>query len=81
MNAVSAKTEELAVSAEETMSLARSGSETVHRTVMEMRSIRDTVIRNAEEIADGGQRSAEIGEIVPQSGSPERTNLLALNDH
>ena len=29
MNAVSAKTEELAVSAEETMSLARSGSETV----------------------------------------------------
>ncbi|MGI6662046.1 MAG: methyl-accepting chemotaxis protein [Bacillota bacterium] len=80
MNAVSAKTEELAVSAEETMSLARSGSETVHRTVMEMRSIRDTVIRNAEEIADLGQRSAEIGEIVALiSEIAERTNLLALN--
>jgi methyl-accepting chemotaxis protein len=47
---------------------------------MEMRSIRDTVIRNAEEIADLGQRSAEIGEIVALiSEIAERTNLLALN--
>jgi methyl-accepting chemotaxis protein len=80
MNAVSAKTEELAVSAEETMSLARSGSETVKRTVMEMNLIRDTVVRYAEEIADLGQRSAEIGEIVALiSEIAERTNLLALN--
>lgn len=80
MNAVSQKTEELAVSAEETMSLARSGSETVQRTVIEMKAIRDMVIRNAEEIADLGQRSAEIGEIVALiSEIAERTNLLALN--
>ena len=80
MNTVSAKTEELAVAAEETMSLARSGSETVKRTLAEMRSIRDTVIRNAEEIADLGRRSAQIGEIVALiSEIAERTNLLALN--
>ncbi len=80
MNAVSAKAEELAVTAEETMSLARSGSETVRKTVAEMRSIRDMVIRNADEIADLGRRSAQIGEIVALiSEIAERTNLLALN--
>lgn len=80
MNAVSAKAEELAVTAEETMSLARSGSDTVRKTVAEIRSIRDMVIRNADEIADLGRRSAQIGEIVALiSEIAERTNLLALN--
>ena len=80
MNAVSAKTEELAVSAEEMRSLARSGSDTVKKTVLEMRAIRDMVIKNADEIADLGERSAQIGEIVALiSEIAERTNLLALN--
>lgn len=79
-NAVSTKTEELAVSAEETIALARSGSDAVRKTVAEMRSIRDTVIRNSGEIADLGERSAQIGEIVALiSEIADRTNLLALN--
>lgn len=80
MNAVSSKTEELAVSAEETITLARSGSEAFKRTVAEMRSIRDTVIRNSEEIGELGERSIQIGEIVALiSEIADRTNLLALN--
>jgi methyl-accepting chemotaxis protein len=80
MNGVSAKTEDMAASAGQTLSSARSGAAAVTKTIGEMKAIRDSVLTNAEKIRLLGDRSVRIGEIVVVIGEiADQTNLLALN--
>jgi len=77
---VSAKTEAMAASAGQTLASARSGAEAVAKAINEMKTIRTSVLANAEKIRVLGERSVKIGEIVTVIGElADQTNLLALN--
>ena len=77
---VSAKTEAMAASAGQTLASARSGAQAVAKAINEMKTIRTSVLSNAEKIRLLGERSVKIGEIVTVIGElADQTNLLALN--
>ena len=60
--------------------VARSGSDTVQKTIHGMQAIREKVGVSAEKVRDMGQRSKEIGVIVEAIEEiASQTNLLALN--
>ncbi|MCH8815353.1 MAG: CHASE3 domain-containing protein [Chloroflexi bacterium] len=60
--------------------IAKSGAETVQKTIEGMERIRATVDTASNEIAQLGERSAEIGKIVGViEDIAAQTNLLALN--
>jgi methyl-accepting chemotaxis protein len=59
---------------------ARTGSETVRKTLVGMENIRQKVDLSAEKVREMGQRSEHIGAIVETiDGIASQTNLLALN--
>ena len=59
---------------------AREGSEAVRLTTEAMTSIRETVIRTAEEVGELGKQGSQIGAIVQViEDIAAQTNLLALN--
>lgn len=59
---------------------AKEGGKALNKAVDQMKKIEKTVNTSAEVVADLGQRSQEIGQIVDTiSGIAGQTNLLALN--
>lgn len=77
---VSATTNAVAEQSIRAASKAHEGSSSVNKAVQQMIQIEQTVNHSAQVIADLGQRSKEIGQIVETiSGIAGQTNLLALN--
>lgn len=66
--------------AEKTAGAAAQGNKAVDAAISQMRSIETSVSNSAQVVADLGERSKEIGQIVDTiSGIAGQTNLLALN--
>lgn len=77
---VSATTNAVAEQSIRAASKAHEGSSNVNKAVEQMIQIEQTVNHSAQVVADLGQRSKEIGQIVETiSGIAGQTNLLALN--
>jgi len=80
LDSVAANAAQVAQASNNSMNIARSGSETVKRTVAGMEEIHRRVFALAEKVQQLGEHSAKVGEIVEViSGIAEQTNLLALN--
>jgi len=77
---VSATTSEVAGQSLQAANKANEGNSSVSKAVHQMAQIEQTVNTSAKAVADLGERSKEIGQIVVTiSGIAEQTNLLALN--
>jgi len=77
---VSATTTEVAEQSNQAATKAREGNKAVNRAVIQMKQIEQTVQTSAQAVAELGERSKEIGQIVATiSGIAGQTNLLALN--
>ena len=74
------KTEASLAIADQAVAAAATGNKAVDTVVSQMNHIRDTVESSARVVADLGEQSKEIGQIVATiSGIAAQTNLLALN--
>ena len=70
----------IALSASETAAIARKGEEVVDKSVVEARTIVETVNASAHVMQTLGDKSRQIGEIVDVINDiADQTNLLALN--
>jgi methyl-accepting chemotaxis protein len=70
----------IAISAVDTLKIARTGEGVVSQTVSEVRVISDTVAESAQSITMLGERSKQIFDIVDViKDIADQTNLLALN--
>ncbi|MCO1601674.1 methyl-accepting chemotaxis protein [Desulfosporosinus nitroreducens] len=77
---VSATTTEVAGQSVQAANKANEGNSSVNKAVSQMAKIEQTVNNSAKAVAELGERSKEIGQIVITiSGIAEQTNLLALN--
>ncbi|SHJ06406.1 methyl-accepting chemotaxis protein [Desulfosporosinus lacus] len=77
---VSATTTEVAGQSVQAANKANEGNSSVNKAVSQMAKIEQTVNSSAKAVAELGERSKEIGQIVITiSGIAEQTNLLALN--
>lgn len=77
---VSATTSEVAAQSVQAANKANEGNQSVNKAVYQMTQIEQTVNNSAKAVAELGERSKEIGQIVVTiSGIAEQTNLLALN--
>jgi methyl-accepting chemotaxis protein len=77
---VSATTNEVAEQSNQAANKAREGNKAVNKAVIQMKQIEQTVQTSAQAVAELGERSKEIGQIVATiSGIAGQTNLLALN--
>lgn len=77
---VSATANEVAKQSNEAANKAREGNQAVNKAVIQMKQIEQTVHNSAQAVAELGERSKEIGQIVATiSGIAGQTNLLALN--
>lgn len=77
---VSATTTEVAGQSVQAANKANEGNSSVNKAVSQMAKIEQTVNNSAMAVAELGERSKEIGQIVITiSGIAEQTNLLALN--
>ena len=77
---IAANTSEIAGMTDKTTNAAQVGVKAVDDAVAQMGSIEKTVSHSAKVVANLGERSKEIGEIVGTiSGIASQTNLLALN--
>ncbi|MBP2652476.1 MAG: mcpB 2 [Firmicutes bacterium] len=75
-----AKTRDVVDIAKRAVSAADEGNKSVNTAISQMTNIRQTVDTSAQVIAELGERSKEIGQIVETiSGIASQTNLLALN--
>jgi methyl-accepting chemotaxis protein len=69
-----------AQSAAQATQAARTGADTVERTVKGMENIKDKVTLSAQKVQEMGRRSEQIGDIVETIDDiASQTNLLALN--
>lgn len=76
----SATTSEVAGQSVQATNKANEGNSSVSKAVYQMAQIEQTVTTSAKAVADLGERSKEIGQIVVTISSiAEQTNLLALN--
>ena len=77
---VSATTNEVSQQSEQAASKAAEGNKAINKAVSQMQQIEQTVQTSAQAVAELGERSKEIGQIVATiSGIAGQTNLLALN--
>jgi methyl-accepting chemotaxis protein len=77
---VAATANEVAGQSSQAVDKASEGNKSVHKAVNQMTQIEQTVNTSAKVVADLGERSKEIGQIVATiSGIAGQTNLLALN--
>ncbi|AIF49869.1 methyl-accepting chemotaxis protein [Pelosinus sp. UFO1] len=77
---ISATTNEVAEQSSQTANKANEGNKAVNKAVIQMKQIEQTVQTSAQAVAELGERSKEIGQIVATiSGIAGQTNLLALN--
>jgi methyl-accepting chemotaxis protein len=77
---VAASAQTGAAGAAQAAETARSGAQTVNKTLVGMSNIREKVKLSAEKVREMGQRSDHIGAIVETiDGIASQTNLLALN--
>lgn len=77
---VSATTNEVAEQSNQAANKAKEGNKAVNKAVIQMKQIEQTVQTSAQAVAELGERSKEIGQIVATiSGIAGQTNLLALN--
>ncbi|SFM35608.1 methyl-accepting chemotaxis protein [Pelosinus propionicus] len=77
---VSATTTGVAEQSNQAAAKAKEGNTAVNKAVMQMKHIEQTVQSSAHAVAELGERSKEIGQIVATiSGIAGQTNLLALN--
>lgn len=77
---VSAAAQQMAADADATVTAADQGWTLVKQAVTQMTAIQETVNNSAGTVADLGERSREIGQIVDViTGIADQTNLLALN--
>ena len=77
---VSATTTEVAEQSNQAATKAKEGNTAVNKAVIQMKQIEQTVRASAQAVAELGERSKEIGQIVATiSGIAGQTNLLALN--
>ena len=77
---VSATTSEVAGQSVQAANKANEGNSSVSKAVYQMTQIEQTVNNSAKAVAELGERSKEIGQIIVTiSGIAEQTNLLALN--
>ncbi len=77
---VSATTNEVANQSARAASQAKAGNQSVNKAVEQMERIEQTVNKSAAVVAELGERSKAIGQIVATiSGIAGQTNLLALN--
>lgn len=77
---VAANANQVAVQSAQAADRARDGGGAVDKAVNQMAKIEDTVNSSAQVVAELGERSKEIGQIVGTiSGIAGQTNLLALN--
>lgn len=75
-----ATTQEVAVQSAQAAAKATDGSQSVTKAISQMTQIEQTVNTSAQVVAELGERSKEIGQIVDTiSGIAGQTNLLALN--
>lgn len=73
-------TQEVALQSAQAAAKATDGSQSVNKAISQMAQIEQTVNSSAEVVAELGERSKEIGQIVDTiSGIAGQTNLLALN--
>jgi methyl-accepting chemotaxis protein len=73
-------TNEVAVQSAQAAAKANDGSKSVNKAISQMAQIEQTVNTSAKVVAELGERSKEIGQIVDAiSGIAGQTNLLALN--
>ena len=80
VDSVASSSEKVSAAAGQAESLARDGALTVDRTVRGMAAVRESAEATARKIAELGQRSEQIGQIVEAIDDiAEQTNLLALN--
>jgi methyl-accepting chemotaxis protein len=77
---VAATTNDVAEQSTQAASKASEGNRSVNKAVTQMIQIEETVNTSAKAVAELGERSKEIGQIVATiSGIAGQTNLLALN--
>jgi len=77
---VSATTNEVAAQSNLAANKAQEGNTAVNKAVIQMQQIEHTVQTSAQAVAELGERSKEIGQIVATiAGIAGQTNLLALN--
>lgn len=77
---VAATTNEVAAQSAQAAAKANDGSKSVNSAINQMTQIEQTVNTSAKVVAELGERSKEIGQIVDAiSGIAGQTNLLALN--
>lgn len=77
---ISATTNEVAEQSSQAANKANEGNKAVNKAVIQMKEIEQTVQTSARAVAELGERSKEIGQIVATiSGIAGQTNLLALN--
>ncbi|MBP2659400.1 MAG: methyl-accepting chemotaxis sensory transducer with Cache sensor [Firmicutes bacterium] len=77
---VAATTNDVAEQSTQAASKASKGNQSVNKAVTQMIQIEETVNTSAKAVAELGERSKEIGQIVATiSGIAGQTNLLALN--
>lgn len=77
---IAATTSDVAGQSMQAVSKANEGNKSVNTAVSQMVQIEQTVNTSAQVVADLGERSKEIGQIVDTiSGIAGQTNLLALN--
>ena len=80
MQEMSAEAEQLARQAETSLETARSGGETVRRTISGMDALREQIQDTSKRIKRLGESSQEIGNIIEFINDiAEQTNTLALN--
>lgn len=73
-------TQEVALQSAQAAVKATDGSQSVNKAISQMAQIEQTVNSSAEVVAELGERSKEIGQIVDTiAGIAGQTNLLALN--
>lgn len=77
---ISATTSEVAEQSQQAAHKAQEGNEAVNKAIIQMNQIEQTVQTSARAVAELGERSKEIGQIIDTiSGIAGQTNLLALN--
>ncbi|WP_245867858.1 Methyl-accepting chemotaxis protein McpB [Sporomusa silvacetica DSM 10669] len=77
---IAANISEVAAQSAQAATKANAGNKSVDKAVSQMASIEQTVLSSAGVVANLGERSKEIGQIVDTiSGIAGQTNLLALN--
>ncbi|GMB01833.1 methyl-accepting chemotaxis protein [Pelosinus sp. IPA-1] len=77
---IAANANEVASQTAQAADKAKEGNKSVNKAVTQMANIEETVTSSAQVVAQLGERSKEIGQIVDTiSGIAGQTNLLALN--